>query len=313
MLMYRRSPGSASKVALARFLRRWHPPYLAPRVVGWMIALAIAPAVLGSSYAAHAHGIAGNRLFPGTLSFDDPAVADEATIPNFSNLNHPADRGDVVDNRINWSFSRLLTPTVAFVVDNSWIHRDWGVSQRSGFDLTNLGVKWEVYRSNLHETLVAASLMWGIGHSGAQGVGANAPDTIKPGIFFGQGFGDLPESLTWLRPFGISGAVVLEHPTGSVSTSLGIDSQSGQLVPMLTRAVNTLRWGFAIEYNASGKQTLATLNPGLSYVATTWQIAVEAIVPLNRESGRGIGARTQLLLFLDDLAPSLFGKPLLSH
>ena len=49
---------------------------------------------------------------------------------------------------------------------------------------------------------MAASLTWGIGHSGAQGVGANAPDTIKPGIFFGQGFGDLPESLLWLRLSG---------------------------------------------------------------------------------------------------------------
>jgi hypothetical protein len=29
-------------------------------------------------HAAHAHGIAGNRFFPGTLTFDDPAVADEA-------------------------------------------------------------------------------------------------------------------------------------------------------------------------------------------------------------------------------------------
>jgi hypothetical protein len=105
-----------------------------------------------------------------------------------------------------------------------------------------------------------------------------------------------------------------------------------------------LRWGFAIEYNtlyltkrignglpkeeplnqfvplvefafesASGKKTIATMNPGLSYVANTWQIAVEVIVPLNRESGHGVGARTQLLLFLDDLAPSLFGKPLLSR
>jgi hypothetical protein len=113
---------------------------------------------------------------------------------------------------------------------------------------------------------------------------------------------------------------------------------------MLSRSVDTLRWGFAIEYNtlyltkrignglpkqeplnqfvplvefafesASGKQTIATMNPGLSYVATTWQIAVEAIVPLNRESGHGIGARTQLLLFLDDLAPSLFGKPMLNQ
>ena len=55
------------------------------------------------------------------------------------------------------------------------------------------------------------------------------------------------------------------------------------------------------------------MNPVLSYVAVTWQIAVEAIVPLNNASGHKIGARTQLLLFLDDLAPSLFGKPLLSR
>jgi hypothetical protein len=54
------------------------------------------------------------------------------------------------------------------------------------------------------------------------------------------------------------------------------------------------------------------MNPGVSYVAVTWQLAVEAIVPLNNVSGRDIGGRAQLLFFLDDLVPSLFGKPLLS-
>jgi hypothetical protein len=29
---------------------------------------------------AHVHGIAGNRHFPGTLTFDDPAVPDEAIV-----------------------------------------------------------------------------------------------------------------------------------------------------------------------------------------------------------------------------------------
>lgn len=346
MLLFPWSGGSLCEGALVRVFRKLRPASFAsaPRVVDWGTALTIASAVLMASQAADAHGIAGNRLFPGTLSFDDPAVADEATVPNFSNQNRPADGGNVTDNRINWSFSRLLTPTVAFIVDNSWIHRDWGVSQRSGFDVTNLAVKWQVYRSNLHETLVAASVTWGIAHSGAQSVGANAPDTIKPGIFFGQGLGDLPENLKWLRPFGITGAFVLEHPAGGISTNLGIDPLTGQLGPTLTRQVDILRWGFAIEYNtlyltkrignglpkqeplnqfvplvefafesASGKPTIATANPGLSYVATTWQVAVEAIVPLNRNSGHSVGARTQLLLFLDDLAPALFGKPLLSR
>ncbi len=39
--------------------------------------------------------------------------------------------------------------------------------------------------------------------------------------------------------------------------------------------------------------------------------SAEAIIPLNRLGGTGPGFRAQLLLFLDDLVPSLFGKPLL--
>jgi hypothetical protein len=175
------------------------------------IALILALSALPLSQTAYAHGIAGNRFFPGTLTFDDPAVADEAVVPNFSSLNHPAAGGDATDNRINWSFTRLLTPTVGVVVDSSWMDRNWGASHRAGFDVTTLGIKWEVYRNDPGEALISASLAWGIGQSGAQGIGANAPNTIRPGLFFGKGFGDLPDSLSWLRPFGITGAVVLEQ------------------------------------------------------------------------------------------------------
>ena len=55
------------------------------------------------------------------------------------------------------------------------------------------------------------------------------------------------------------------------------------------------------------------MNPGLSYVAVTWQVAAEAIIPLNGAAGRSVGARAQLLLFLDDLIPTVFAKPLLSQ
>lgn len=345
MLIYRWSEGFPCEKALLKFFRRVRPanPARRTRAVGWASALTLASAALAVSHTAYAHGIAGNRFFPGTLTFDDPAVADEAVLPNFSHLDHPDGGGDVTDNRINWSFTRLLTPTVGIVVDNSWIARNWGVSKRSGFDATNVGLKWEIFRDNPHEMLLSASLAWGIGHSGAQGVNASAPDTIKPGIFFGKGFGDLPDSVSWLRPFGIAGAFVLEHPTGSISSNLGIDPISGQIGPMLTHNVDILHWGFAVEFStlyltsrftggppkdeplnqlvplvefafdsAQGTKSNATMNPGLSYVAVTWQIAVEAIVPLNSASGHTIGGRAQLLLFLDDLAPSLFGKPLLS-
>ena len=57
---------------------------------------------------------------------------------------------------------------------------------------------------------------------------------------------------------------------------------------------------------------VATINPGFVYVAVTWQVAAEMIVPLNREGGNATGFRAQLLFFIDDLLPSVFGKPLLT-
>jgi hypothetical protein len=313
------------------------------RFAPWFLGLSLIVATIAPHFA-DAHGIAGNRFFPGTLTFDDPAVADESRLPLVSSSKHPDEGGDVVDHRLSWSFFRLLTPTVGVGIDSGWVHRNWPSSQRSGFDATSLSIKAEVYRNNLHETLVAATLAWGIGHSGAQQVGANGPDAIHPGIFFGKGFGDLPDSLAWLRPFGVTGAMTLEHPMTGSSINFGVDPLTGQLGPMLARNVDILHWGFAVEFSTlyltnrftpgklpkdeplnqlvplvefsfdspRGQKTVATMNPGLSYVAVSWQVAAEAIIPLNSEAGRSIGGRAQLLFFLQDLIPSVFGKPLLS-
>jgi hypothetical protein len=61
--------------------------------------------------------------------------------------------------------------------------------------------------------------------------------------------GDQGCSLAWLRPFGITGAVTLEHPMTGSSISFGIDEQTGQLSPTVTRKVDTLHWGFALEFS----------------------------------------------------------------
>jgi hypothetical protein len=61
-----------------------------------------------------------------------------------------------------------------------------------------------------------------------------------------------------------------------------------------------------------GQATAATVNPGFAYVAVTWQVAAEIVVPMNRQGGSAAGFRAQLLFFLDDLVPSPFGKPLFS-
>jgi hypothetical protein len=168
---------------------------------------------------------------------------------------------------------------------------------------------------------------------------------ITSGVFFGRGFGDLPDSLAWLRPFAITGAVSLDHPTATVSTNFEQDFQTGLISPILNRNADILHWGFAVEFSTlyltsrftpgklpkqeplkqfiplvefsfdseQGRGTFATMNPGLSYVEVSWQIAAEAIIPLNNQSGRSVGARAQLLLFLQDLMPTVFEKPLLTN
>jgi len=85
---------------------------------------------------------------------------------------------------------RLLTPTLAVTLDSGWIHQNWPVGHTSGFEATDVGLKYEASRNNQHETLVSVGLAWGIGRTGAQAVGADETNTIQPGVFFGKGFGD---------------------------------------------------------------------------------------------------------------------------
>jgi len=291
-----------------------------------------------------AHGIAGNRLFPGTLSFDDSAVADEAILPLYTYIDYPTQGSNVSENRINATFNRLLTPTLAFTIDCGWVHQNWPVGNTSGADKTNVGFKYEAYRDNQHEALVSVGLAWGIGHTGASEVGTDAPNTIQPGVFFGKGFGDLPDSLSWLRPFAVTGAVVDETPAGSTrATALAPNLTARRFDPVSFPGVETLHWGFSVQFSTlyltnrfdggapahepvnqwvpliefkfdspSGQKTVATANPGIAYVDRTWQLAAEIILPMNHAGGNGPGFRAQLLLFLDDLLPSVFGKPLLT-
>src|ERR1700730_7976365 len=138
------------------------------RVCGWL-RWVLAVAMVALSHAAQAHGIVGNRVFPGTLALDDPAVMDELIFPAATTLKHPGDGADVTDDRIGGSFTRLLTSTLSLGIEGGWIHRNWGVSQRSGFDTTALTLKDLLYKNELHEVMISAGLAWGIGHSGAQG------------------------------------------------------------------------------------------------------------------------------------------------
>jgi hypothetical protein len=49
--------------------------------------------------------------------------------------------------------------------------------------------------------------------------------------------------------------------------------------------------------------TTSTIDPGLIWVGSYFQVGLEAIIPVNRESGIGVGILGQLHLYPDDIFP----------
>jgi hypothetical protein len=296
-----------------------------PFARGARLLLLIGAALLAPA-ASQAHGIAGDRVFPSTLIVEDPVNTDELALPTVARVNRAAN-GDTPAARdldIVGEFSRLLTPDLAFVAGSGWRRRNLGTSSRNGWDNLDLGLKYLTFESDPHELLVSTALNYEIGGTGARGVGFETFHTIRPLVTFGKGLGDLPREVDWLRPAAISGAAGFAIPTGAAPklVQFGITLQYSLLyLNEHIRPLAAPEWmtsliplvEFAVETPAGrtfGTKTTATAGPGVAWIGDGWQLAAEAIVPLNGRTGHGVGFIAQAHFFLDDLLPAVFGKPL---
>jgi hypothetical protein len=294
---------------------------------------------------AHAHAIAGDHYFPDTFTIDSPAVSDDLDLPGVMLQKHQADGGEVMDRELPFSVSRLLAPGWQFGIDSGYDWRRSSSTQKSGFEAVTLSLKSQILRDDDDESLATLGLGWSVGHSGAKGIGADATNSFNPGVSVGQGFGNLPQYLFFLRPVAVTGAIEAALPISRRSAmNLAVDPASGGLFPQESPATDRLHWGFAISYSthyiqdwgphwpyqheplnqfvplvefsfdsANHAATTGTANPGLVYVGECFQFLVEASLPLNQATGRTVGAQMQLTWFLDELLPALFEKPLLSR
>jgi hypothetical protein len=62
-------------------------------------------------------------------------------------------------------------------------------------------------------------------------------------------------------------------------------------------------------YDPGGNITTGTIQPGVVNMADKWQIAIEALIPINAASGHNLGVVGELHFFLDDIFPNSIGKP----
>ena len=277
-------------------------------------------------YPANATGVAGERLFPSTLLIEDTQNDDELALPTVSwlrrgaNEDQPAGR----DLAIGGEYSRLLIDDLAASISTNWHRLDAAGARRLGWDNLDLGLKYRTLVNEPHELLVSTGVFTELGGTGAQRIGAERFSTVQPVVSFGKGFGDLPREMDWLRPAAISGALGLGLPTGAAAKTLryGLSLQyslyyrdrhiapgslpdwARSLIPLVEFAAETPAG------RSYGGRTVATAAPGVVWMGDDVQLTVEALVPLNRHTGSGFGAIAQVHLFLDEMIPSVFGKPL---
>src|SRR5258708_37273699 len=92
---------------------------------------------------AGAHGFAGERFFPATISTDDPFVADEFSLPTFQAIRVP---GAPPTKTFDLSADIALKPQPSIgcgVADGYELQKSPGSSLRTGFDNVAVGGRYQ--------------------------------------------------------------------------------------------------------------------------------------------------------------------------
>ena len=307
----------------------------------WLVCVACE---LGATGWAYGHGFAGARFFPATLSTDDPFVADELSLPTVSTIETP-DGGGTRQTDISVDIAKRITPQFAIEIGETLTalnpHEGRAVN---GFGNLELSGKYQFLTNDAHEAIVSLGLGVEIGGTGSRSIGADSFSTWAPGIFFGKGFGDLPDVLRFLKPLALTGLAGVAIPTSASTRSVTVDDRTGEGEVEVERHPDVMEWGFALEYSViylqsqvqdmhlpapvdrliplvefaletplnrgARGQTTGTINPGVIWAGKYFQVGVEAIVPINERTGTNVGVIAQLHFFMDDLFPHSLGRPL---
>src|SRR3954462_4385106 len=275
-----------------------------------------------------AHEIVGNRFFPATLTIDDPGVNDELAFPTVSSFK-TGDDPSFKQRDFSGEYSKRITEAFAISIGSTYSHLSppGGLTGMgaNGFQNVETTFKYRIIKDPAHEFIMSVGLSVEWGGTGAQSVGADPFNTYTPTIYFGKGFGDLPDTLSWLRPVAVTGQVGYAIPGRHSTATFGIDPDSGDLITDTEFHPRVLNWGGTIQYSmpylrsavvdlglpdfinrfiplieatfqtpvsntfTSGTLTNGIINPGFIWVGNKFQVGVEALIPINRQDGTNFG------------------------
>ena len=299
-----------------------------PTHVGVRLALAMA-LMLPATATALAHGFAGQRFFPATILTDDPFVADEMSLPTLTRP--PTGPDGAQEYNVDVDLAKRITPNFGFTIGQGWKYLQPKDSPAAtGLSGLHTGAQYQLFVDGPHEALGLLGLNVTWAHTGRVAA-LGAPDftTLSPTFNFGKGFGDLPSSLDFIRPFAVTGNLGMDFPTKTESAGtpnpnsvnygfafeyslpylqccvkdIGLTEPFNRLIPLVEVA-------FTTPINRVSSQTIGTIQPGVIWSGTYLQIGAEAIIPVNKQSGHGYGGVVQLHFYLDDIFPTSIGKPI---
>jgi hypothetical protein len=258
-------------------------------------------------------------------------------LPTVSTIRTPASDSSPAtqETDVGIDLAKRITPNLGIEIGDTWKHLSpKGQSSISGFDNLEAALQYQFFLNAPHEAIMSVGLAADIGGTGTARVGAENFSTITPQFLFGKGFGDLPDSLRFLKPIAITGVLGVGVPTQASTVSdddvernpttlntgfafeysipylqsqvadLGIGAPFNRVIPLVEVDLQT-----PLNRGQRGKTT-GTVNPGFVWAGQRYQIGVEAIIPVNGRTGHDVGVIAQLHFFLDDLFPQSLGRPL---
>jgi hypothetical protein len=278
---------------------------------------------------AHAFVAAGDRVFPGTLILPQIAPTDEAYIQGatpFSGTPVPLNtrRTDGI-----WFFGKTLTDRFGIRFKDVYTRLDpVGRSSRYGWQTLTGNAQYLAVLDGPHEFLLSVGVDRQFGGTGAARVqprGFSAVGATTPSIYFGKGLGDL--DIGYLRPLAIAGTfgylIADRSPRPDVATAgFAIEYSIPYLqskvrafdLPDLIRGLTPITELFLTTPAGQphGIANTALIAPGVTYAGEGWQFGVEALIPMTRATGKGLGVTAQFHVWFDYLFPNSIGRPVFS-
>lgn len=186
----------------------------------------------------------------------------------------------------------------------------------TGFDDLEVGVKYVFFKNAEHETLLSVGLEADVGGTGSAAVETEPVSTLVPPVFFGKGFGDLPDPVELLRPLAITGVLGVGFPiqghTEILAEDGGIEREFNfQSRRRVTEAVQPDDSARRVRHGDARQWSRHRPDDGHHQSRIIWfgryvQVGVQAVIPVNSRSGTNVGVLGQVHFFLDDIAPQIF-------